>query len=75
MIDKLFYSFPIGESLTITAGPYVGQEDMLAIWPSVYPSDPILEVLTLNGAPGAYNKNLGAGAGISWSGYVDDDIK
>ena len=67
VIDKLFYSFPIGESLTITAGPYVGQEDMLAIWPSVYPSDPILEVLTLNGAPGAYNKNLGAGAGISWS--------
>ena len=66
-VDKLFYSFPIGESITITAGPYVGQEDMLAIWPSVYPSNPILEVLTLNGAPGAYNKNLGAGAGISWS--------
>ena len=66
-IDKLFYSFPIGESITITAGPLVGQEDMLAVWPSTYPSDPILDVLTLNGAPGAYNKNLGAGAGISWS--------
>ena len=36
---------------------------MLAIWPSVYPSDPILDVLTVNGAPGAYNKNLGAGRG------------
>ena len=67
-IDKLFYSFPIGESIIITAGPLVGQEDMLAVWPSAYPSDPILDVLTLNGAPGAYNKNLGAGAGISWSG-------
>ena len=67
-IDKLFYSFPIGESITITAGPLVGQEDMLAVWPSAYPSDPILEVLTLNGAPAAYNKNLGAGAGISWAG-------
>ena len=33
----------------------------------MYPSDAILDVLTLNGAPGAYNKTLGAGAGISWS--------
>ena len=65
--DKLFYSFPIGDSITITFGPLVGQEDMLAVWPSAYPSDAILDVMTLNGAPGAYNKNLGAGAGISWS--------
>jgi len=45
----------------------VGQEDMLAIWPSFYPSDAILDVLTLNGAPAAYNKNKGAGVGLSWS--------
>ena len=68
VIDKLFYSFPVGSSFTITAGPVVGQEDMLGVWPSVYPNDPILDVLTVNGAPGAYNKNKGAGAGISWSG-------
>ena len=66
-IDKLFYSFPLGDEITITTGPIVGQEDMLAIWPSVYPSDPILDVLTVNGAPGAYNKNKGAGVGISWA--------
>ena len=65
-LDKLFYSFPIGSHLTVTAGPRVGQEDMLAIWPSFYPSDAVLDVLTLNGAPAAYNKNLGAGAGIRW---------
>jgi hypothetical protein len=65
-LDKLFYSFPVGSQLTVTAGPRVGQEDMLAIWPSFYPSDAILDVLTLNGAPAAYNKNLGAGAGIRW---------
>lgn len=65
-IDKTFYSFPIGDAFTITAGPRVGQEDMLALWPSLYPTDAILDVLTLNGAPGAYNKTLGAGAGISW---------
>ena len=37
-LDKLFYSFPIGSHLTVTTGPRVGQEDMLAIWPSFYPS-------------------------------------
>ena len=66
-IDKLFYSSPLGDDFTITIGPIVGQEDMLAIWPSVYPSNPILDVLTMNGAPGAYNKNKGAGLGINWA--------
>ena len=66
-VDKLFYSFPLGDDITITTGPIVGQENMLAIWPSVYPSDPILDVLTVNGASGAYNKNKGAGVGISWA--------
>ena len=66
-IDKLFYQFPIVDSFTFTLGAIVGQEDMLAVWPSAYPSDAILEVLTLNGSPAAYNKNKGAGAGLSWS--------
>ena len=65
-IDKLFYQFPIGSGFTATVGGRVGQEDMLALWPSVYPSDTILNVLTLNGAPAAYNKNLGPGAGLWW---------
>jgi hypothetical protein len=65
-IDKLFYQFPLGSGFTATLGGRVGQEDMLALWPSVYPSDTILNVLTLNGAPAAYNKNLGPGAGLWW---------
>jgi len=64
-IDRLFYQFPLGE-FTLTVGGVVGQEDMLAIWPSVYPSDTVLDVLTLNGVPSAYDKDLGAGAGIWW---------
>ena len=64
-IDRLYYQIPIGE-FTATIGGRVGQEDMLAIWPSVYPSETVLDVLTLNGAPGAYNKTLGAGAGLWW---------
>lgn len=70
-IDKLFYQFPLGSSaiasqFTATLGGRVGQEDMLALWPSAYPSDTILNVLTLNGAPLAYNKNLGPGFGLWW---------
>jgi hypothetical protein len=64
-IDRLFYQFPLGD-FTFTLGGRVGQEDMLAIWPSVYPTETVLDVLTLGGAPGAYNKNLGAGAGVWW---------
>jgi hypothetical protein len=65
-IDKLFYQFPIGDQFTATFGGRVGQEDMLALWPSVYPSDTVLNALTLNGAPLAYNKNLGPGFGLWW---------
>lgn len=65
-IDKLYYQWPIGGGFTATVGPRVGQEDMLALWPSAYPADTILNVLTVNGAPAAYNKNLGAGAGLWW---------
>jgi hypothetical protein len=64
-IDRLFYQFPVGQ-FTFTLGGRVAQEDMLALWPSVYPSDTILNVMTVNGAPAAYSKNLGAGAGAWW---------
>jgi hypothetical protein len=64
-IDRLLYQVPLGD-FTFTVGGVVGQEDMLAIWPSVYPADTVLDVLTLGGAPAAYNKNLGAGAGLWW---------
>ena len=39
---------------------------MLAMWPSAYPADTILDVFTYAGAPGAYSLNLGGGAGIWW---------
>ncbi|MCX5939175.1 MAG: iron uptake porin, partial [Cyanobium sp. LacPavin_0920_WC12_MAG_62_9] len=65
-IDKLYYQWPIGSGFTATLGARVGQEDMLALWPSVYPSDTILNVMSVYGAPAAYSKNLGAGAGLWW---------
>ena len=64
-IDRLFYQVPFGD-FTFSIGGRIGQEDMLAIWPSVYPAETVLDVLTLGGAPAAYNKTLGAGAGVWW---------
>jgi hypothetical protein len=68
-VNKLFYQFPIGSQFTATIGARVGQIDMLAVWPSVYPADTILNVFTVNGAPAAYSKNLGAGAGLWWKSH------
>jgi len=65
-INRLFYQFPLGNGFTFTGGPRVRQDDMLAMWPSAYPADTILDVFTYAGAPGAYSKNLGGGAGLWW---------
>jgi len=71
-IDRLWYSFPYGDSFTVFVGPEIRQDDMLAVWPSIYPSDSILDFFTYAGAPGAYNLANGGGAGITWnSGEFD----
>jgi hypothetical protein len=66
-INRLFYQFPIGSGFTATVGARVRQDDMLAMWPSVYPGDSVLDIFTYAGAPGAYSLNLGAGAGLTYS--------
>jgi hypothetical protein len=68
-IDKLYYRWPLGSGFTALLGGRIGQEDMLAVWPSVYPADTVLNVFTLNGAPAAYNKNIGPGAGLWWQSH------
>jgi hypothetical protein len=65
-INRLFYQFPIGSSFTATVGARVRQDDMLAMWPSVYPADTVLDIFTYAGAPGAYSLNLGGGGGLWW---------
>ena len=65
-IYKLFYQIPLGGGFTATAGPRVAMEDMVAFWPSVYPDDTVLDVMTMAGAPVAYNYNRGAGVGLWW---------
>ena len=66
-LHKAFYQFPVGEDIQITFGPKLRQDDLLGVWPSSYPSDEILFVLNQAGASDTYSKNMGAGAGITWS--------
>ena len=69
-VNRIFYQFPVGDAWTLTAGPVVRQDDMLAVWPSQYPADTVMDFFTYAGAPGAYSLNLGAGAGISYAGDI-----
>jgi hypothetical protein len=66
-IDRMFYKFPVGDGFNVIVGPRVRQDDMLAMWPSAYPADTVLDVFTYAGAPGAYSLNLGGGAGITYA--------
>ena len=66
VVDRLFYKFPVGDEITVIAGPRVRMDNMLPVWPSAYPSDMTMDFFTYAGAPGAYNLALGGGAGIYW---------
>lgn len=64
VIDRLYYQFPVGQNVTLTAGPLVRNTEMAWI-PSAYKSD-ILDFFQLGGASGVYNKATGAGFGAQW---------
>ena len=65
-INRLFYQFPIGSNFVATVGARVRQDDMLAIWPTAYSTDPILAFFVHNGTNGTYSVNLGPGVGLWW---------
>lgn len=46
-IDRLLCPFPPGD-FTLSVAGHIGQEDMPAIWPIVYPVETMLDVLTLH---------------------------
>ena len=64
VIDRLYYQFPVGKSVTLTAGPLVRNTEMSWI-PSAYKSE-ILDFFQLAGTSGVYNKATGAGFGAQW---------
>jgi hypothetical protein len=67
IIDRLYYRFPVGKEFTLAVGPKARGTEFLAVTPSVYgKGDRILDLFTLHGAPGVYNKATGSTAGIIW---------
>ena len=65
-INRLFYQFPVGKGFTATVGAKVRQDDMLAMWPTAYGADSVLDRMTYAGASAAYSLNIGAGAGLTY---------
>lgn len=64
-IGRLFYTFPVGDDLTVTAGPIVRTDDagMYAGYATFYPSDLLVDFFTYGGA-WATNNLSGTGSGI-----------
>ena len=68
-IDRLYYTFPVGKEIKLTAGALVRNTEMLSFRPSAYKSD-VLDFFQLSGASGIYNKATGAGFGFQWKQKV-----
>jgi hypothetical protein len=66
VIDRLYYQFPVSDSVTLTAGALVRNTEMAWV-PSAYKSE-ILDFFAVAGAPGVYNKATGAGVGAQYVG-------
>ena len=68
-IDRLFYTFPVGDEIKLTAGALVRNTEILTFIPSAYKAD-VLDFFNLAGVSGTYNKATGAGFGFNWKQKV-----
>ena len=68
-VDRLFYTFPVGDEVKLTVGALARNTEMLSFLPTAYKSE-ILDFFNLAGATGTYNKATGAGAAFSWKQKV-----
>ena len=64
-LDRLYYTFPVGKNVKLTAGALVRNTEMSWI-ASAYKSD-ILDFFQLGGTSGVYNKATGAGVGAQYT--------
>ncbi|WP_320677286.1 iron uptake porin [Prochlorococcus sp. MIT 1300] len=69
-VDKLWYSFPVGDNVKAWLGAKIENYYMLASAPSVY--KPILKSLKLGGNGAVYGASTGQGFGAAWTQSVDD---
>jgi len=69
-VDKLWYTFPIGDDVTAWVGPKIENYYMLASSPSIY--RPITKQFALGGNGSAYGSSTSPGFGAAWTQSVDD---
>jgi len=60
-VDKIWYSFPVGEQNTVFVGPLIENYYMHGTSPSIY--KPVLKAFTLGGNGAAYGASTDTGAG------------
>lgn len=68
-VDRLYYSFPWGKEFTFVLGAKARNTEHLGVSPSLYgrgKGDNILDVFSLWGAPGTYNKATGSLGAVIW---------
>ena len=71
-VDKIWYSFPIGDNVTATVGPKIENYYMLAATPSVYKPG-ALKAFKLGGHSSAFGASTSTGAGLKYeadNGYL-----
>ena len=68
-VDKLWYTFPLGDKVTATVGPLIENYYMLAATPSVYKPG-ALKSFKLGGNGAAFGASTSTGAGLK---YVADN--
>ena len=69
-VDKLWYQFPVGDTLQVWVGPKIENYYMLASAPSIY--KPVTKQFALGGNGSAYGSSTSPGFGVAWSQDVED---
>tara|TARA_B100000900_G_scaffold267908_1_gene228732 strand:- start:3659 stop:5140 length:1482 start_codon:yes stop_codon:yes gene_type:complete len=65
-VDKIWYTFPIGDNFTATAGPLIENYYMLAATPSVYKPG-VLKAFKLGGHGAAFGASTSPGVGLKYA--------
>ena len=69
-VDKIWYQFPVGDTLQVWVGPRIENYYMLASAPSIY--KPVTKQFALGGNASTYGSSTSPGFGAAWTQAVDD---
>jgi len=69
-VDKLWYQFPVGDSLQVWVGPKIENYYMLASAPSIY--KPVTKQFALGGNGSGYGSSTSPGFGAAWTQETED---